>query len=555
MDWDVEPTSVSPMADFNDADVVASTKVISESGVIDVGSGDEALFDEASVDDLLNSLAVGTDERRHDGADLRGVIAGPSLRPRQPVPAPPRRAAPPARPAKRPTVPPPGPLRRELRAASDTDVRSSSAPAARASSAPAARAPSIPDDADTQLVEAPDFGRVEEDELDPIAPPPVAAQVAPERSARHESHPPQPHQVPFTPVLPYPMPEQFTGPVPYATAPGASVPYASGAYPVMATGPVAVAVESRSKVPLIMCLVGAVGIGIGVGAILFARGGTAAVPAAAPATAQQPVQAPAAPAQAAATTAPTAPPAEAVSQAPAAAAEPAAAAAAVVEDSPAAVEPEAPQALTLEVASVEHGAGEPLHAPVRGVVSRVFLTEPRLVKKNEKLFEITRRLPPSPKAAALAKRVKELEALAKTDPEYKAFVERARRDHKRAAQVRTEKVVVRAARAGMVTAVAKRGAQVGPKDVLATVADPSSWIARASLTGEERPTSEWSCRIVPADAAAESEQGAPCRVLEVAEADGAAQVVAAVEASAAPWLTGAGEQRVRLVVEPRPVSP
>jgi len=334
----------------------------------------------------------------------------------------------------------------------------------------------------------------------------------------HPGYPQPMHgvQVAHAPMIPYPDPAQMTAD--QARMMGYAFPAQ-----MMQPAPAAPRSQALRSGAIVLALLLTAALGIAAGMLLFA-GGSASEPARAAASR---TAAPAAVPAATAVTQPVAPPTSPAPPAP-------------VEPTPAVAN--AP--IAVAVTSLAHPTAGTLAAPSGGMVARSMLGEARQVRAGEKLFEIKRAARPSVKADALAARVKELEKLSESDPVYKPFLERARRDAAHA-QPGSETIAVKAPAAGLMEPGVKKGDRVDDGQTMATLVDGQVWIAKAVLTGDERPGVHWACTIESGD------QGkrAPCSIEQIEEDKSGVAITVKAEARAAGWLRD-GRQDARLLFEP-----
>jgi len=190
----------------------------------------------------------------------------------------------------------------------------------------------------------------------------------------------------------------------------------------------------------------------------------------------------------------------------------------------------APAAMTLSVTSLA-APSTAILAPTAGVVTHSNLTAPRTVHKGETLFEISGKASGGAKAKELAARIKELEKLADKDPVYNAFLDKARKDYKRA-QPRSTKVEVKAERDEMLQPKVSRGDRVEAEQALTASGDAGVWVATASLSPGQKPQPDWVCSIAVGD------QRGACTIEKVEDA----RVTVRVEAPLAPWLRDKGQE-------------
>jgi hypothetical protein len=192
--------------------------------------------------------------------------------------------------------------------------------------------------------------------------------------------------------------------------------------------------------------------------------------------------------------------------------------------------------VTVAVTSLSHTVLGDISSPHHGVVARTFVQGRREVRKNDKLVEITRKLPPGARAKQLAARVKELESLAEADPVYKPFLDKARADLGRA-RGRTETILVKARRAGLIEVTVARGDRVEVDQPVASMLDARSWVATAPLS--EPVAAGWSCAI-----AVGARRGA-CDIEQVEDGE----ITVRVDARKVRWLRDRGQTQ-QLVFEP-----
>jgi biotin carboxyl carrier protein len=201
----------------------------------------------------------------------------------------------------------------------------------------------------------------------------------------------------------------------------------------------------------------------------------------------------------------------------------------------------APAAMTLSVTSLASPESAQILAPAAGVVTRSTITAPRAVHKGETLFEISGKASGGGKAKELAARIKELEKLADKDPVYNAFLDKARKDYKRA-QPRSTKVEVKAQRDETLQPKVARGDRVEAEQALAATGDAQVWVATASLSPGQKPQPDWSCAIAVGD------QHGACTIEKVEDA----RVTVRVEARLAPWLRAKGQEQTIVLGPPGP---
>lgn len=196
-----------------------------------------------------------------------------------------------------------------------------------------------------------------------------------------------------------------------------------------------------------------------------------------------------------------------------------------------------PQATALKatLVSVEHPAiGDSVTAKSKGQIASVSVAKPRDVKSGEALFTIKSRS--GANVDALAKRVSELEALAKEDPDsYGPFLKRARNEL-RAGQAPII-TTIKASSGGMFHSSVKVGDQVTPGSVLGKFVDARTWIGVADAEGTvdgATPTATWSCTV------ADTTHTAACniQVTEVINGGSGTRVTVEISATGTSWVEG-----------------
>jgi biotin carboxyl carrier protein len=297
--------------------------------------------------------------------------------------------------------------------------------------------------------------------------------------------------------------------------------------------------RSRSKAPLVIAgLVAMLGGGLALGWLLFARDRDDTPAPIAPPVASPQAPTPALPPMASPQASTPARPPVASPQAPTPAPPPVA--------SPQAPTPAPPPSTKPEITSLEHPALTDVVSPIRGRIAAIAIPPSHTVKVGDKLFTLRFKQSGGAKAAALVKRIAELEGMAKDDPAtYEPFLTRARRDLARTQQVDTE--VVKATTAGWIESRVKVGDEVKAGGVLGSMRDTQRWTAITTMRDGE-PTAAWSCAIAAADRA----HSAACKIVTtetIKEAPGGTRVTVEIGAATAPWLEDL-DQHTQLVLEP-----
>ena len=158
------------------------------------------------------------------------------------------------------------------------------------------------------------------------------------------------------------------------------------------------------------------------------------------------------------------------------------------------------------------------------------------VASGERLGTMKVEVSAKPANPALARRIAELERLAAQDPVYRDFLEKARRDQRRAAaRKQTRSVALVAPAAGRLSRAPEPGGRAASGEILARVVDAGVW--HLGLAPGAEPAPDAACEVVgdaPADRAG-------CRVV----ARGA-ELVAEISAADAPWLARAASLHVLL---------
>lgn len=170
------------------------------------------------------------------------------------------------------------------------------------------------------------------------------------------------------------------------------------------------------------------------------------------------------------------------------------------------------------------------------------------VRAGERIGEVrtsATRAAPSP---ALARRVAELEVLASQDPVYRDFLDKARREQRRASRGAARRVSLVAPASGLLV-LAGAAPRAVEGEVLGHVADPASWHVDAEVEGEP-PDPGSACEVHGVDPA----ERAPCRVLAASPGGGRSLVTAEVSSAAAPWLASPRPARVRVAPAGTPLD-
>lgn len=152
------------------------------------------------------------------------------------------------------------------------------------------------------------------------------------------------------------------------------------------------------------------------------------------------------------------------------------------------------------------------------------------------------------KDPALTRRVAELEKLAAKDPVYRDFLEKARRDLRRASgrgKVRLVPLVAPAA--GILARAPEASGTAAAGERLARVLDPAAWQLAAAVDGPE-PPADAACEVV-GDVATDR---AACRIGARVRAGERTELVAEVAAADAPWLARAASLWIRIAAGSAP---
>lgn len=359
----------------------------------------------------------------------------------------------------------------------------------------------------------------------PVPPVPVPPVAAPQ-TGPFPWQPPVPH-VPATTLQGYEPAGRQTpwpgGVVPQPYAPAGQMPaYVHTPAPMMVppeTGPIPASMlaeppkRGRAIVFAVIGTVIVLGAGLAIGRFVLGWGAPAASP-------------PPAAAAAPATTAPAQP---AVAQTHPVTPTPTPGSAAAVVRQPATPEPDHTKPTPVAITTLEHPLIANVTSPMRGTVASVLAAPGRELQKGDKLLEITHKQTGGAEAAALEKRIAELQALVKQDPAtYQPFLMRARRDLERAQPI--VRSVVTASAAGVFDTHLHAGASVNEGDALGTLRDGHTWTAMA--TTHDAVTATWSCAV------ADATHTAACKIQSTEAASDGTKVSVVIDAGAAPWLEG-----------------
>lgn len=146
------------------------------------------------------------------------------------------------------------------------------------------------------------------------------------------------------------------------------------------------------------------------------------------------------------------------------------------------------------------------------------------------------------KDAALVKRVAELERLASHDPVYRDFLEKARRDlRKAAARRRTRPVPLVAPAAGILARAPEGAGAAAAGERLARVLDAARWQLAVTVDGSE-PAADAACEVV---GDVQSDRAA-CRIVARVRAGDRLELLVEVPAASAPWVARAASPWVRI---------
>jgi biotin carboxyl carrier protein len=301
----------------------------------------------------------------------------------------------------------------------------------------------------------------------------------------------------------------YTGQIPYIVQPVITAPAPAGA---------------RWAVVLVFALLATMAVGVGLGWLLFASarpGGD--------------VQA---------TRTAAAPP---MGSSPAASAAKVASGAASTEGAPASAATQGgrdSEPVAADITSLAHPPLGRVTSPLRGEIALSAVRAARSVRKGDKLFEVRRKRSGGEAEEKLAARVAELERLAAEDKVYEAFLARAKSEYARAHKGGAVTVSVKASSDGLAAPTVKRGDHVVQGQTLATISDPRTWKAKASLRADG-VTREWRCSITARDGTSRTS----CDIEKISWTEEGAEVIASVKAEQAPWL-GSSDSRLRLLLEP-----
>jgi len=193
--------------------------------------------------------------------------------------------------------------------------------------------------------------------------------------------------------------------------------------------------------------------------------------------------------------------------------------------------PPKPGKAKAEFTRVEHPTiGDPVTAQVKGQIASVASDKPREVKAGDALFTIKSRS--GANIEALTRKVSEMQAMAKEDPDsYGPFLARAR-SQLRAAQAPVV-APVKAPTAGLFQSKVKVGDQVGLGSVLGVFVDDSTWIGVADVQGAT-PTATWICTV------GDNKHTATCKVqvTEMINEGSGTRVTVEISATGTSWLEG-----------------
>jgi hypothetical protein len=206
---------------------------------------------------------------------------------------------------------------------------------------------------------------------------------------------------------------------------------------------------------------------------------------------------------------------------------------------PPAVAATVPRAQPVAITLLEHRTLNALVSPIRGQVASVAKAGP--IKAGDVVATVRGVSTSNP---ALARKVAELEQLAKQDPaSYAPFLARTRRELERTQRI--ELASVKATAAGAFESRVKVGDRVEAKGTLGSLVDDTSWIAIATIP-EASPTAAWSCVV----SAADGSHTAACTIQTTEAVDGTGtRVTAEILAAGTEWLADA-DQHPQILVEP-----
>ncbi|HET8539556.1 MAG TPA: hypothetical protein VFL83_06765, partial [Anaeromyxobacter sp.] len=235
---------------------------------------------------------------------------------------------------------------------------------------------------------------------------------------------------------------------------------------------------------------------------------------------------------------------------------PAAVAAAVALPSPPspAPEPGTPRWRSAPVDARRHPALAEVVAPGSGAV-RWSKATGAAVRAGERIGEIRVETAAAPRPE-LAREIAELERLAAQDPVYGDFLEKARRERRRASRGRARAVPLVAPAAGELARPVDGARRADKGAALARIVDPGAWHLGAVLYAAAPPPGA-ACEVV-GDTSADRAACTLVAAVEQAGGDaGAPRAVITVEvsAAAAPWLGRAQSPYVRLAPPGAPPAP
>jgi biotin carboxyl carrier protein len=353
--------------------------------------------------------------------------------------------------------------------------------------------------------------------LDPpsnAGPPAAVAAAAPLPGEAYAPPAPHPGAPPYAVYTPLPQP--YPGAGPYPTPVPSYVPN-SGAYylPMPMPGPAAAPAPARSPVLWILLSAMVTGGGIVLGWWLFSGVAAHERPASrAVAPQPQPQQVQPQPQQ----VPPQPPPPQQPQPQPA----------------PQPAKPARADAVTGEVTKVAQADSAAVLAPTSGEISKVFLSAPRQVEKGDKLVELRSESGGGgAKAKKLAARVAELERLAKNDPVYEEFLDKARKEQK-AAEGQVVTTVIKANAAGMARLEVKEGDAVSGHKPVAYISKGGDWTLTATAKSEVQQS--WSCSLQLTEG-----KKAACTIQKVIATSAGSELTVTVGAADAPWLADASQ--------------
>jgi multidrug efflux pump subunit AcrA (membrane-fusion protein) len=207
--------------------------------------------------------------------------------------------------------------------------------------------------------------------------------------------------------------------------------------------------------------------------------------------------------------------------------------------------PEPPAELTVKVAKRWHPVVAEVTSPLRGSLVRFLVADGTVVHKGRPIASVgTGKGRPRPKEVSSAN-LRELEKLAKQDPEYQVFLERERArlstEPKQAAGGNVRAMTIFAPVSGLLQARVEAGTALGGGDLIAEIVDQRQLKLSAPLI-DARPEARWSCSI----ALEGSDKTASCRLEAIVEATDGRRAEVALTGAPPAWTLAAEELTLRL---------